>query len=317
MANPNVSEQANEPLPYYKWLWRDWRANRKVQRMSWQARGLYRELLDEFWSEGIIPDDLSRLADICGCSTEEMKTYWPEIVPCWVRVDGGYSNAKMERQRTAKDAERLAKARAGRGGGLLSNSRTRAAQADSESSQAIDSQAQATAEQAQATAEQLQARAEQVQASAEQVQADAEELQASADIAEQSISRARAKQEQEHTPPSPAATGFALTRQQQAELVYEAFPRKVGKAAALKSIEKALSAVKKAGETDPAAYLLARIRGWIVKRERDQTAGAFVPECPNPATWFNQERYDDPDNAPRPVVVFEPVDAETFWKDGE
>lgn len=42
----------HEPLPYYKWLWKDRRATRKVQRMSWQARGLCRELLDEFWVEG-------------------------------------------------------------------------------------------------------------------------------------------------------------------------------------------------------------------------------------------------------------------------
>src|ERR1700753_2189881 len=116
MRETRTYEQLNEPLPYYKWFWRDWRGNRKVQRMSWQARGLYRELLDEFWSEGIIPDDLSKLADICGCTLEEMQRFWPEIVACWVRVEGGYSNAKMERQRTAKDAERLAKAKAGRGG---------------------------------------------------------------------------------------------------------------------------------------------------------------------------------------------------------
>ena len=36
-----------EPLPYFKWLWRDWRANRKVQRLDYVARGLYRDLLDE------------------------------------------------------------------------------------------------------------------------------------------------------------------------------------------------------------------------------------------------------------------------------
>lgn len=43
-----------EALPYYRWHWRDYRANRKVQRMTYIERGLYRELLDECWAEGFI-----------------------------------------------------------------------------------------------------------------------------------------------------------------------------------------------------------------------------------------------------------------------
>jgi uncharacterized protein YdaU (DUF1376 family) len=154
-------QESVEPLPYYKWLWRDWRANRRVQRMSWQARGLYRELLDEFWAEGSIPDDNHSLADICGCTADEMMMYWPEVEPCWERVEGGLRNAKMDQQRTQKDSERAAKARAGRTGGLVSNSRTRA---------------------------------EEKEASAEQLQASAEDLSAQPDIAEQS--RALAEHEQ-------------------------------------------------------------------------------------------------------------------------
>jgi len=291
----HTEEQAWEPLRYYKWFWKDWRANRKVQRMSWQARGLYRELLDELWSEGVIPDDLGKLAEICGCTLEEMTLRWPEIAPCWVRIEGGYTNAKMEAQRTAKDSERAEKARFGRSGAIVTNSLTRASQAS----------------------------AGEPPASAGEFPASAEAFPAHADIEEERREEERREEkEQEHgeaqlrrSSPSPAVTGRTLTRQQQAELVYEAYPHKIGKAAALKSIEKAMSAVKKAGETDPAGYLLARIRGWIAKRERDQAAGAFIPEYPNPATWFNQQRYDDPDNAPRPVVMFEAVDPATFWEE--
>src|SRR5215472_15924032 len=107
-----------EPLPYYKWMWRDYRGNRRVQRMSWQARGIFRELLDEAWSEGMIPDDLNELAEIVGCATEAMARYWAEIEPCWRKVDGGYINNKLDRQRTEMDLRRASNARSGRVGAL-------------------------------------------------------------------------------------------------------------------------------------------------------------------------------------------------------
>lgn len=107
-----------EPLPYYKWLWRDWRSNRRVQRMSWAAKGLYRDLLDEQWAEGSIPNDIHDLADICGCPTAVMQQYWPEIEQCFdEREDGRLINAKMENQRTDLDAKRIKQSDAGRKGG--------------------------------------------------------------------------------------------------------------------------------------------------------------------------------------------------------
>jgi hypothetical protein len=59
---------AFEAMPWYRWLVKDYRANRKVQRTGYIARGLYRELLNEAWIEGSLPNDLAALADICGCS---------------------------------------------------------------------------------------------------------------------------------------------------------------------------------------------------------------------------------------------------------
>jgi hypothetical protein len=109
-----------EPLPYYKWWWLDWRANRRVQRMSWQARGLYRELLDEQWKKGSIPSDPQGLAEVCGCTVAEMGRYWLEIAPCFkAREDGRLVNSKMENQRTDTDAKRVRLADAGRIGGRV------------------------------------------------------------------------------------------------------------------------------------------------------------------------------------------------------
>lgn len=105
-------------LPYYKWFWQDWRANRKIQRMSYIERGLYRELLDECWVEGFIPNDIDQLADICGCPTEVMASAWQVLSSCFIEIDGFLVNEKLHSLRTEKDKERLVKSENGKKGGI-------------------------------------------------------------------------------------------------------------------------------------------------------------------------------------------------------
>ncbi|CAB4121476.1 Protein of unknown function DUF1376 [uncultured Caudovirales phage] len=105
-------------LPYYKWFWQDWRANRKIQRMSYIERGLYRELLDECWVEGSIPNDVAELADICNCPVDVMADAWQVLSSCFVFIDGLLVNEKLHSLRTEKDIERLKKAENGKKGGI-------------------------------------------------------------------------------------------------------------------------------------------------------------------------------------------------------
>lgn len=147
-----IRNSEREPLPYYRWFWRDWRASRRVQRMSWQAQGLFRTLLDEFWAVGILSDDLVELADICNCTLQEMELYWPEIAPCWEPVEGGYRNAKMDAQRTDTDMLRAAYARNGRAGGISKLASVSQYQAIAHSSEAIATAPQAIASGLQAIA---------------------------------------------------------------------------------------------------------------------------------------------------------------------
>ena len=67
----------------------------------------------------------------------------------------------------------------------------------------------------------------------------------------------------------------------QAEEIYQAYPRKVAKPAAMKAIEKAL---KKSSFND----LMAAVREYA--KSRDGEDPNFTP---HPATWFNQERWND------------------------
>lgn len=88
--------------------------------MGYVARGLYRELLDEAWVEGFLPDDMSALAEICDCPVEVMTEQWPKIAPCWeLNEHGKWINDKLDAQRTERDAIRVSKTQAGRIGGLV------------------------------------------------------------------------------------------------------------------------------------------------------------------------------------------------------
>ena len=112
------------PLPYYKWHWLEWRGSRTVQRMSYIERGLYRELLDECWSEGGIPDDIDALAEICGCPSDVMESAWQVLSKCFEMSGNSLANGtqllvnkRIENERTAKDKERVQKSINGRLGG--------------------------------------------------------------------------------------------------------------------------------------------------------------------------------------------------------
>lgn len=111
-------------LPYYKWFWQDYRANRKVQRMSYIERGLYRELLDECWAEGSIPSDMAELADICGCPEQVMADAWQMLGKCFVLLGDRYVNEKMEDMRTERDQIRVLRAEIGSRGGRAKASKT-------------------------------------------------------------------------------------------------------------------------------------------------------------------------------------------------
>jgi uncharacterized protein YdaU (DUF1376 family) len=103
-----------EPLPYYRWYWRTFRSDRRVQRMNYVARGLLRELLDEQWEKGFIPDDPDACADICGCPSKVMRTHWNSLQQMFESVEqGALLNRRLEKERTESDKTRAGKSLAG------------------------------------------------------------------------------------------------------------------------------------------------------------------------------------------------------------
>ena len=71
-------------------------------------------------------------------------------------------------------------------------------------------------------------------------------------------------------------------REREAERIYAAYPKKVGKAAAVKSIEKALKSGVSSEQLLSATEQFARA-----------VQGADMQYVPNPATWYNQARWED------------------------
>lgn len=69
---------------------------------------------------------------------------------------------------------------------------------------------------------------------------------------------------------------------------WSVYPRKVGKGAAQKSYEKAISHIRATRTDDPHAWLLDVTREFAASDKG--RSGEF---CPHPATWLNQHRYDD------------------------
>jgi len=79
--------------------------------------------------------------------------------------------------------------------------------------------------------------------------------------------------------------------QQRLEQIYQAYPLKVGKPAALKAITKA---IKRGTEPDK---LLRLTKAYAAARDGNKDF------CPHPATWFNQERYNDDPATWNPVIA--------------
>jgi hypothetical protein len=252
-----------EPLPYYKWLVRDYRANRKVQRMSYIAKGLYRELLDEAWLEGSIPNDIENLADICGCPASVMAKAWKEIAGCFDDVGDGYLvNAKLESMRTELDAKRVSLGANGRKGAIakLRNMREK---------QVSDQQTLASSD-------------------------NCHTRDSNCHIEEAETKKSERRKERDPCSPRSASDTPNIDPD---VAIYEAYPRKVGRRAALKAIAASVDRLSHGeGSISPMTRVEARKHLWkCATTFAKSPAGRRGEFTPHPATWFNQSRYLDAD----------------------
>lgn len=90
----------SEQSPAYQWYVKDWRSSRKVQRMSFQAQGMYRAMLDQQWEELSLPDDAAALAEELGGTAAEWVKFLPVLrVNFLILPDGRLQNQRLEKER--------------------------------------------------------------------------------------------------------------------------------------------------------------------------------------------------------------------------
>jgi uncharacterized protein YdaU (DUF1376 family) len=121
MTTTKSKPKMGEPLPYYRWYWRDWRGSRGVQKMTATERGIYRELLDEQWRTGHLVNEPEWLAEAAMCTKQELANAWQVLSKCFPPIDGTdgqlLANTRLEAERTEQDTTRAKRATAGRLGG--------------------------------------------------------------------------------------------------------------------------------------------------------------------------------------------------------
>lgn len=93
-------------------------------------------------------------------------------------------------------------------------------------------------------------------------------------------------------------------------LFWEAYPKKIGKAAAKKAWNKELSTLI---NDDLLETILKAIEMQIKSNQWRQDGGQFIP---HPATWLNQERWEDGEDIDPPVSST-PINPRWEWKDPE
>jgi hypothetical protein len=66
-------------IHYYEWSLIRWNSSPTRDRMNAAGRGIYRELLDQCYSQGGFPDDAAYVMAKCACTQEEYDRWWPII----------------------------------------------------------------------------------------------------------------------------------------------------------------------------------------------------------------------------------------------
>jgi hypothetical protein len=94
-----------------------YRASDKVRLMDHETRGIYREVLDEIWVTGSVPNDPEKIAKLLHIPFEAVLQAWPQISDCLIPTKHDpdrLTSERMEEERRYRNRIRLEKVKAGR-----------------------------------------------------------------------------------------------------------------------------------------------------------------------------------------------------------
>ncbi len=108
-------------LPWFPFYVNDFWADEAVMCMNNRQVGIYLRLLSLQWREGSIPDDLNKLAALCGESALEFSSQWDPVAGCFENgarhLEGRLVNPRLETIRADREAAHEAMSRGGMKGG--------------------------------------------------------------------------------------------------------------------------------------------------------------------------------------------------------
>lgn len=107
----------------YYWDVLAWRNSRRVRAMDRFMRAIYREVMDEIWVNGAVPNDVYVISNMTGWPLEDVTAAWPQIRDCLKplkKQPDFFTSERLERERKNRDEYYRSKREAGREGGLRS-----------------------------------------------------------------------------------------------------------------------------------------------------------------------------------------------------
>jgi uncharacterized protein YdaU (DUF1376 family) len=106
-----------EDRPYFPWYFKDWLTSPDRFSMSYEQRGIYRDLLDFAWDQRGLSTDLEHVRAMLGLDKRRFQLAWDKLKVHFTERDGRLYNEKQERVRFDMDTFRESKREAGRRGG--------------------------------------------------------------------------------------------------------------------------------------------------------------------------------------------------------
>lgn len=91
----------------YYWDVIAWRNSRRVRAMDKVTKAIYREVMDEIWINGAVPNDVNEIAILSGWSIEEVTHSWPFIHGCLVPTKKNpdlFTSERLEEERRKRNS---------------------------------------------------------------------------------------------------------------------------------------------------------------------------------------------------------------------
>lgn len=108
-------------LPWFPFYVNDFWADEAVMCMSNRQIGIYLRLLSLQWREGSIPDDVEKLAAVCGESPLDFAAQWAAVCDCFEvgerHLEGRLVNSRLDVIRSEREAAHWAMSKGGKKGG--------------------------------------------------------------------------------------------------------------------------------------------------------------------------------------------------------